>query len=123
MVEEYAAGVSVAVRRGSIMAVKKDPTDASHAYYLVKALSGVTEVGGRIRRDDYRQTFAPGDSVISGRYFEWTDPNVRDTYTLDTSKKCLIPCEAVLACDVRLVKRGDVHMLPLREHQRLLALL
>ncbi|KAK3273400.1 hypothetical protein CYMTET_18364 [Cymbomonas tetramitiformis] len=123
MVEEYAAGVSVAVRRGSIMAVKKDPTDASHAYYLVKALSGVTEVGGRIRRDDYRQTFAPGDSVISGRYFEWADPNVRDTYTLDTSKKCLIPCEAVLACDVRLVKRGDVHMLPLREHQRLLALL
>ncbi|KAK3234260.1 hypothetical protein CYMTET_55479 [Cymbomonas tetramitiformis] len=83
MVEEYAAGVSVAVRRGSIMAVKKDPTDASHAYYLVKALSGVTEVGGRIRRDDYRQTFAPGDSVISGRYFEWTDPNAAAPITWD----------------------------------------
>jgi len=123
MVEEYAAGVSVAVRRGAIMAVKKDPADSSHAYYLVKALSAVTEVGGRARRDDYGQTFAPGDSVISGRYFEWADQNVRDAYSLDTSKKCIIPCEAVLACDVRLHKRGDRYQIPPREHERLFALL
>ena len=123
MVENYAAGVSVAVRRGFIMAVKKDPGDRTHAYYLVKALSAVTEVGTRGRRDDYGQIFAPGDPVISGRYFEWSDPVVRDDYILDTSKKCLIPCEAVLATDVRLCKRGDAYLMPAREHERLLALL
>ena len=123
MVKTYAAGVSVAVRRGFIMAVKKDPGDETHAYYLVKALSAVTEVGTGGRRDDYGQIFAPGDPVISGRYFEWSDPLVRDDYIIDTSKKCLIPCEAVLATDVRLCKRGNAYLMPAREHERLLALL
>ncbi|KAK3242956.1 hypothetical protein CYMTET_47384 [Cymbomonas tetramitiformis] len=123
LVEEYASDVSVAVRRGCIIAVHRDPADRTHAYYLVKALSAVTEVGPRGRRDDYGQYFAPGEFVVSGRYFEWEDADVRDDYILDTSKKCLISCEAVRATDVRLVKRGDVYKMPAAEHERVLSLL
>ncbi|KAK3263433.1 hypothetical protein CYMTET_27761 [Cymbomonas tetramitiformis] len=99
LVEEYASDVSVAVRRGCIIAVHRDPADRTHAYYLVKALSAVTEVGPRGRRDDYWQYFAPGEFLVSGRYFEWEDADVRDDYILDTSKKCLISCEDVRATD------------------------
>ena len=61
LAEEYASDVSVAVRRGCIIADHRDPADRTHAYYLVKALSAVMEVGPRGRRDDYVWTiFRPG---------------------------------------------------------------
>ena len=122
MVEEYSEGVSLEVRRGCTFAVRRAPDDKTHMYYLVKALSQSKQVGWQGARDDYEASHGPGAWVISGRYYEWKDEVERDDYILDTTKKCLVPSEAVIASDVRLVRRGDGFDISDREHERILAL-
>ncbi|KAK3283296.1 hypothetical protein CYMTET_8999 [Cymbomonas tetramitiformis] len=121
MVERYATEVSLEVRRGSVFAVRVEG-DAAHSYYLVKALASSMQVDCEMQEDDYGVTHGPGSWVISGRYFEWKDEGERDAYVLDTSKKCLIPCEAVIATEVPLIRQGAEYFISDRTHQRLLAL-
>ena len=84
------------MRRGSTFAVRRAPGDNAHMYYLVKALSASKQLGWEGATDDYGVVHGPEAWVISGRYYEWKDELERDEYTLDTTKKCLVPSEAVV---------------------------
>lgn len=122
LVDTYGLGLSLEVRRGSTFAVRRAPGDNAHLYYLVKALSTSKQVGWEGATDDYGVVHGSEAWVISGRYYEWKDELERDGYTLDTTRKCLVPSEAVVCSDVCLIRRGGAYHISDREHQRLLAL-
>ncbi len=124
---EAAHNTGVLVARGNIFA-RPSGGDELHAYYLVKALSGVQEVREeRGWKDDYDMHATIGEHVIQGRYLEWLNEETCTEYYIDSKKKCLTYSHHVVCADVKVSTRTVRGNLIVRvsdeEHERILGAL